>query len=205
MNDLQQGEKYLSKRSFFGKSSPDLDGALTCFDSASSQFKAQKDWDNAVKALILSSETNQRLQQIFSAGDKLSSAAHLVSLHLNNPERASSLYLQASNFFVAHGILLLLTHTTGSTERAAEMLEKAAKHTSNFEVKYYFDAVDIYENVCIPLLLTSWKDDRLRSSVDCFTRGISLFISRDQLLKAAQLTSRLITVLGKVCVPLSEK
>lgn len=103
-----------------------------------------------------------------SSIDKLSSAALIVSLNLNDPERAASLYTRCSSLYVAHG----------STERAAEMLERAASLTSSVEdaSRLFFEAIDIYE-----------VDDRLRSSVSCFTRGISFLLLKRQVFRSTLL------------------
>lgn len=53
MDDLNAGRKHLDKKSFFGKSTPDLDAAACAFDSAANQFKAAKDWENAVTGMYL--------------------------------------------------------------------------------------------------------------------------------------------------------
>ena len=80
-------------------------------------FRNSKDYQHAIESFLKAAECHRNLDSIFLAAKALETAANLLYQHLQQPEKASDIYRQCSDYYIAHG----------SPDRAAEMLEKAAK------------------------------------------------------------------------------
>ncbi|KAJ3219120.1 hypothetical protein HK099_004814 [Clydaea vesicula] len=192
IESMGAGEKALNKKSFFGGKKPDLDTASAAFDAAgiftamrctnfflvANSFKLGKSYDQAVEALLKSSDCHSQLGSVYTAAGKMEAAALICMQHLKNLKDGAEYYRKASYLYQTHG----------SADRAAECLEKAAKGYESVDVdqaiEFYFQSTQIYEN-----------EDKLRTGVDVFKRGISLMVRNKRYEKALEMSSKLGDVL----------
>ena len=90
------------------------------------------------------------------AAKALEGAAHITHQQLNKLSLAGELYKKTSDYYLAHG----------SADRAAEMLEKAAKAWDTIDskktIEFYTEALALIES-----------EDRPRAGIDIFKRAIS--------------------------------
>ncbi|KAI9357073.1 hypothetical protein DFJ73DRAFT_822043 [Zopfochytrium polystomum] len=180
MQLMAAGEKAANKTSFFGKKTPDWEVARMNYESAASAFKSSRAYDHAVEAHIKCANAYKNLDTIYLAARQLEQAAILMIQQLKKPVEGAHLYREASNYFVAHG----------SGDKGADVLEKAAKAVETADPalagELYLEAVSTYES-----------EDKLRQSVDTFTRAISFFLRVKRFAEAADLSQRLATIHAK--------
>ncbi|KAJ3021007.1 UNVERIFIED_CONTAM: hypothetical protein HDU68_009873 [Siphonaria sp. JEL0065] len=197
MDLMNQGGKYLDKKSFFGKATPDYDSARPLFEQAgiplplfislftwyllALQFKAAKATDYAVEAYLKAADCYKKQDALFLAGKQVESAALLVQQQSKDMEQSAKLFKQASDLFIMYG----------SGEKGAECVEKAAKslETVNIELahSYYIDAISIYES-----------EDKPRSGIDTIGRFISFLVRNKSWVPAVEYSDRLVQIYRKL-------
>ncbi|KAI8854480.1 soluble NSF attachment protein, partial [Chytridium lagenaria] len=160
---------------------PDWESARPLYDEAAVIFRNAKAYDHAVEAYAKSAAANKEEGSLFIAGKQLEQGAQILAQFLQKSDEAAKLFREASNYFLAHG----------SPDRAAEMLEKAAKQLENSNVneslELYREACSIYES-----------EDKLRTGVDTFTRAVSMALRANKLLEAVEFSGRLTEAFQKM-------
>ncbi|CAG8605594.1 2204_t:CDS:2 [Ambispora gerdemannii] len=151
---LADGDKAIQK-GWFKK--PEWDVAGSYYEKAASCFKAARSYEQAIQAYLKASDALFKSDSIYMAAKSMEGAANLAAQQLKQPERAAELYRQASDLYQ--------THMT--PDRAAEMLEKAARALEPIDVD---QAIDFYVAACS--LYES--EDRSRFAIDTFTRTIAV-------------------------------
>ncbi|KAJ3127364.1 hypothetical protein HK098_006448 [Nowakowskiella sp. JEL0407] len=171
---MADGDKAISKKSFFGRSSPDFDQAVQNYEQAANCFKLAKAYSYAVDAYVKSADCHTKLNSLYLAAKNLDAAALMLMNQLNKPDESSELYRRASNYYLANG----------SYDRAAEVLEKAGKALESINPD---KAVQLYEESC-----TIYEtEDKMRSGAESFQRFISFLIKSGRYPKALELSGRL--------------
>ncbi|KAJ3118569.1 hypothetical protein HDU96_000521 [Phlyctochytrium bullatum] len=137
-------------------------------------FSNAKAYDHAVEAYLKSATANKEEGSLFIAGKQLEQAAQLLSQQLQKPQEAAKVFQEASDYFTAHG----------SPDRAAEMLEKAAKQLESTDItsclNLYKDACGIYE-----------AEDKMRSGADTFSRAIATALRANKVAEAIDFSKQL--------------
>ncbi|RUP02328.1 soluble NSF attachment protein [Jimgerdemannia flammicorona] len=109
----------------------------------------------------------------------METAAQILAQNMNQPERAADSYRRASDLYVAHG----------SADRAAEMLEKAAKNLESTDINA---AIELYSSSCSMYE----SEDRGRFAIGTFERAIGLMVKNKRYEKAIDMLQRLGTIQG---------
>ncbi|KAJ3047705.1 hypothetical protein HK097_011287 [Rhizophlyctis rosea] len=178
---MEAGRKAETKTSFFGKKKPDWDSAAFNYDEAAKSFRSGRAYDHCVEAFMKAAEAHKELGSLHMGGTALETAASIAVQQLNKADHGAALYKQSSDFFLA----------SGSPDRAAECLEKAAKalQPTNIDkcLAFYIEACDMYE-----------QEDRIRFGVDTFKRAIGLLLQNRRFDTAIQLSSRLADIFAKL-------
>ncbi|KAI8809571.1 soluble NSF attachment protein [Cladochytrium replicatum] len=175
MELMAAGEKALSKKSFFGGKKPDYDDAVHLFEQAAIIFKNGRAYDQAVEAHIKAADCHKNLDSLFLAAKQLESAANISVQQTRRLDEAADLYRRTSDYFLAHG----------SPDRAAEMLEKAAKAMEPVNLDA---AIQLYDDACS----TYEAEEKLRFGLDTFKRYIALLIRSKRYAKAVEVSLRLV-------------
>ena len=81
----------LDKKSFFGKTKPDYDEALSHFESAAHVFKSLKEYELAVSSLEKAADCQRNLDSFYMAAKSLESSAQLTLEFLKKPADLFSL------------------------------------------------------------------------------------------------------------------
>ncbi|KAJ3339661.1 hypothetical protein HDU93_007887 [Gonapodya sp. JEL0774] len=173
----------LKPTSLFGliKSKPDLETASMQFDKAATTFKQAKLYEDAIAAHVKAAECQEKLGVFFAAAKSLESAAGVLALQLKRPEDAADMYKRVSDMLVLNG----------SADKAAEMLEKAAK---TVEATNQIRAIELYLASCDIL-----EDaDRGRLAVDTFKRTATMLLKAKRYDLATATLSRLAIIYRSV-------
>ncbi|KAJ3217282.1 hypothetical protein HDU67_008194 [Dinochytrium kinnereticum] len=190
---MAQAEKAVNKTSWLGKKKPDWETARPLYDEAGGIVEHREFWvlnhhmqpsslETQRLTIILLKLTLKVLQRIRKKdpGKQLEQAGQILAQFLQKPEEASKLYREASNYFLAHG----------SPDRAAEMLEKAAKQleASNVDeaIELYREAISIYES-----------EDKLRTGAETFGRAVAMTLKANRLIEAVEFSHRLVEAFHK--------
>lgn len=114
------------------------------------------------------------LDSTFMAAKYYQNAATIYSANLGRPDKARSLYQQAARYYQAHG----------SADKAAELLEKAARDLESLDpngaIELQMEACDVYE-----------EENRPRFAVETLHRTVHLLIRQSQLSKASEMMQKL--------------
>ncbi|KAI8616054.1 soluble NSF attachment protein [Chytriomyces sp. MP71] len=174
MDLMNQAAKFMDKKSWLGKSTPDLDSARPLYEQAALQFKNAKATDYAVDAYLKSADIYKRQDALYLSAKQIETAALLLEKNKNFVE-AAKLFKQASDQFVMYG----------SGEKGAEVLEKAARglETVNFDeaLYYYTEACALYD-----------VEDKPRSGIDTYGRFISFLVRSRRWPQAIEYSERLL-------------
>ncbi|KAG0045960.1 hypothetical protein BGZ83_008834 [Gryganskiella cystojenkinii] len=168
---MREAEKNTEK-SWFKK--PDWDIAAQYYDKAGQSFKAGKSYEQAVQAFVKASEALILATSPFMAGRALENGGNIALQFLGQPERAADMYKRASELFIQNM----------TPDRAAEMLEKAAKAMEPISIE---SAIDLYVGACN----IYEGEDRARYATDTFKRTISLLVKHKRYEKAVEVLQRL--------------
>jgi tetratricopeptide (TPR) repeat protein len=178
----------LDKKSFFGKTKPDFDEALSQFEAAANLFKSLKEYELAASSLEKAADCHRNLDSLYMAAKSLESSAQLTLEFLKKPAQAAELFKKTSDYYLAHG----------TSDRAAEALEKAAKALEQVSVE---KALEAYAET----LSLIESEDRPRAGVDVFKRAIALAVRASttnqnsiHLTTAQEFTKRIIELLIKL-------
>ncbi|KAJ3107023.1 hypothetical protein HDU97_004992 [Phlyctochytrium planicorne] len=178
---MASAEKAVNKTSWLGKKKPEWETARPLYDEAAVIFRNAKAYDHAVEAYVKSAQANKEEGSLFIAGKQLEQAGQIMGQFLNKPAEAGKLYQEASNYFQAHG----------SPDRAAEMLEKAAKQSEatdvNLAIELYREACGIYE-----------QEDRLRTGAETFSRAVGMALKANKIPEAIEFSQRLTEAFQKI-------
>ncbi|KAG9287433.1 hypothetical protein G9A89_023805 [Geosiphon pyriformis] len=168
---LADGDKAIQKNWF---KKPDWDVAGSCYEKAASCFKAARSYEQAIQAYLKASDALFKSNSIYMAAKTMEGAGNLASLQLKQPDRAADLYRQASDLYQTHM----------NPDRAAEMLEKAARALETVDVN---QAIDFYNAACS--LYES--EDRGKFAIDTFIRTIAVMIRNKRFEAAIDILLRL--------------
>ncbi|KXS22082.1 TPR-like protein [Gonapodya prolifera JEL478] len=155
------GEKALKPSSLFGfvKAKPDYETAALHFDKAATAFKSCNAFEDAVSAYLKCAECQEKLDSLFPSAKSLESAAVILAQQLKRPEDAADMYKRVSDVLALNG----------SADKAAEMLERAAKTVEatdqNKAIEYYLASCDALEDA-----------DRQHLAVDTFKRTATVLL-----------------------------
>ncbi|KAJ3080247.1 hypothetical protein HK102_003190 [Quaeritorhiza haematococci] len=181
MKAMVDAEKAMNKKSFFGAKKPDYDSAVHDYEKAANAFKVGKAYDQAVEAYVKAADCHKQLDSLFMAAKALEQAAALAAQQLKKPHDAVELYRRTSDYFLAHG----------SPDRAAEVLEKAAKAIEPLDVD---KAIELYIESCS----TYENEDRPRMGTDTFKRTIAMLLRHKRFDKAVEMSHRLADLFCKL-------
>ena len=117
MECLETARKAENKTSFFGAKKPDYETALVNYTEASNILKSLKEFPLAVEATLKVAETHKAMNALFMAAKAMENAATMAQVNLNQLKESSNMYQQASELYLSNG----------SSDRAADCLEKSAK------------------------------------------------------------------------------
>ncbi|KAJ2542031.1 hypothetical protein EV175_006093 [Coemansia sp. RSA 1933] len=169
-----------SKGSWFSK--PEWDTAAQYWDKAATAFKTALHFEESIDCHDKASNAFTKVNALYLAAKGYENAAVIAEKQLKDHPKAVTYYTKASDMFRSQG---------SSPDRAAEMLEKAAKICedvdTNQAIQLYDSALGIYE-----------AEDRGRFSMGTFKRLTSYLIEKNRLSEAADTQMRLHAVCEQI-------
>lgn len=168
-----------AKGSWFSK--PEWDIAAKYWDQAAVAYKTVQHYHEAIDCYTKASDGYSKSGAIYLAAKGSENAASLAEKHLTDHSLAVKYYTQASDLFRSHG---------SSAERAAEMMERAAKLCEDIDVE---QAIQLYDNA-----LTIYEaEDRGRFGVETFKKTTGFLISKKKFTEAVDIQMRLSEICRK--------
>ncbi|KAJ2498746.1 hypothetical protein GGI11_008019 [Coemansia sp. RSA 2049] len=165
-----------SKSSWFSK--PEWDAAAQYWDKAAVSYKTALHFEEAIDCHAKASDAFTKINALYLAAKGYENAAIIAEKQLKDHSKAVTYYCKSSDMFRSQG---------SSPDRAAEMLEKAAKICEDVDtdqaIQLYDSALGIYET-----------EDRLRLSMGTFRKLTTYLIEKNRLLEAADVQMRLYSV-----------
>ncbi|KAJ2720192.1 hypothetical protein GGI07_004757 [Coemansia sp. Benny D115] len=169
-----------SKSSWFSK--PEWDIAAKRWDDAASSYKTAQHYEESIDCYTKASEAYVSANSIYLAAKCIENAAVLAEKQLRNPANAIKYYCRASDLYRSQG---------SSPDRAASMMEKAAKICESVDInqaiQLYDNALNIYET-----------EDRARFSMDTFKRVTKLMVDNGRFMESVEIQSRLVAVCEQI-------
>ncbi|KAJ1722084.1 hypothetical protein LPJ53_003453 [Coemansia erecta] len=178
--ELAKDAQKAAKGSWFSK--PEWDIAAQFWSKAAASYKTALHYEEAIDCFTKASEGYVHTNTNFLAAKCIEDAASLAEKQLKNQAMAISLYCRASDRYRAHG---------SSPDKAAEMMEKAAKLSENVDteksIQLYDQALSIYET-----------EDRGRFGIETFKRVTRFLIDKGRLSEAVEIQTRLAAVCEQI-------
>ncbi|KAJ1666395.1 hypothetical protein IW140_001126 [Coemansia sp. RSA 1813] len=169
-----------SKSSWFSK--PEWDTAAQYWDKAATVYKTALHFEEAIDCHAKASDAFTKVNALYLAAKGYENAAMIAEKQLKDHSKAVMYYSKSSDMFRSQG---------SSPERAAEMLEKAAKICEDVDtiqaIQLYDTALGIYE-----------AEDRGRFSMGTFKKLTSYLIGKSRLPEAADVQMRLYAVCEQI-------
>ncbi|KAJ1796611.1 hypothetical protein LPJ59_003642 [Coemansia sp. RSA 2399] len=169
-----------SKGSWFSK--PEWDTAAQYWDKAATSYKTALHFEEAIDCHAKASDAFTKVNALYLAAKGYENAAILAEKQLKDHSKAVTYYCKSSDMFRSQG---------SSPDRAAEMLEKAAKICEDVDtdqaIQLYDAALGIYET-----------EDRGRFSMGTFKKLTSYLIEKNRLSEAADAQMRLYAVCEQI-------
>ncbi|KAI9502999.1 hypothetical protein GGI25_003449 [Coemansia spiralis] len=169
-----------SKSSWF--SSPEWDTAAQYWDKAAGAYKTARHFEEAIDCHVKASEAFTKVNAQYLAAKGYEYAASLAEKQLNDHAKTVKYYTHASDLYRLQG---------SSAERAAEMMEKAAKACEDIDtsqaIKMYEAALTIYET-----------EDRGRFSSGTFKKLTAYLIEKNRLSEAADVQLRFYAICEQI-------
>ncbi|KAJ1890495.1 hypothetical protein LPJ66_007445 [Kickxella alabastrina] len=169
-----------TKGGWFSK--PEWETAAQYWDKAAASYKTACHYEEAADCYSKASEAYVHVNAIYLAAKCAENAATLAEKHLKDQASTIAFYSRASDLYRSHG---------SSYDRAADMMEKAAKSCEGIDInraiQLYDSALSIYES-----------EDRGRFAIDTFKRVTRFLIDNNRLTEAIAIQERLVTVCEQI-------
>ncbi|KAJ2234227.1 hypothetical protein IWW45_003565 [Coemansia sp. RSA 485] len=178
--EMAKDAQKAAKGSWFSK--PEWDTAAQYWSKAAASYKTALHYEEAMDCYVKASEAYVHSNATYLAAKSVEDAAKLAEKHLKDQANTISYYTRASDLFRSHG---------SSPDRAAEMMEKAAKSCENVDtdraLQLYDSALSIYET-----------EDRGRFGIETFKRVTRYLIEKNRIYEAVEIQSRLAAVCQQI-------
>ncbi|KAI8324742.1 TPR-like protein [Martensiomyces pterosporus] len=163
-------------------SKPEWDLAAQYWDKAATAFKAARRFEEAADCYAKASGAYVKINAVYLAAKCFENAGMLAEQQLRNHASAIEYYCRASDLYLSHG---------SSADKAAELMEKAAKSCENIDVnraiQLHNSALSIYEN-----------EDRGRFGIESFKRATRYMIEKSLFTQAIETQHRLAAICEQI-------